>query len=144
MAEDAYPGLLIAVDFDGTLCEASYPMCGKPLPGAIEGVKALAEKHTLILWTCRSGEALKNAKEWLEMHWILDCFVAFNEHEPSVFNAFKNDTRKIAADIYIDDRNIGCIADGHLDWSKVMAQMEIVEERYTTFLAAIKEKVKEL
>ena len=48
---------VIAIDFDGTLCENKYPEIGLPRWGVI--FKALSEQENgaaLILWTCRTGK----------------------------------------------------------------------------------------
>ena len=58
--------MIIAVDFDGTLCENRYPEIGYPMPRAIDSMRRLHEDgHYLILWTCRTGERLKDAINWL-------------------------------------------------------------------------------
>ena len=51
--------MIIAVDFDGTLCMGTYPEIGSPKPYAVEVMNKLkADGHYLILWTCRWGERL--------------------------------------------------------------------------------------
>lgn len=53
---------VIAIDFDGTLCENKYPEIGLPRWGVI--FKALSEQENgaaLILWTCRTGKELNDA-----------------------------------------------------------------------------------
>lgn len=82
---------------------------------AREVIQELAKDHTLILWTCREGKKLDEAKEFLRKHEILYYFTYINKN--SNFNILKydNDCRKIGADIYIDDRIIG----GFPRWSKI-------------------------
>ena len=47
---------IIAVDFDGTLCENRYPEIGKPNEKVINYlIKRQKEGDKLILWTCRCG-----------------------------------------------------------------------------------------
>ena len=58
----------------------------------------------LILWTSREGEKLELAKAYLDSYNILDCFVAFNEPAPHL-NFSQG--RKIFANYYVDDLNIG-------------------------------------
>lgn len=53
---------VIALDFDGTICENEYPKIGKPKMDVIQ--RALKEQEdgaALILWTCREGTLLKEA-----------------------------------------------------------------------------------
>ena len=79
--------MIIAIDFDGTICQNKYPEIGEPMPLAIESIKELQERgHNLILWTCRKGELLDDAVRWCEEHGIP--FDLVNEHEPNNLRAF--------------------------------------------------------
>lgn len=105
--------LTIAVDFDGTIVENRYPKIGKPLLFAIETLKKLQEDgHQLILWTYRTGPELKEAVEYCKKQGIH--FYAVNNSYPEE----KYDSslsRKIQADFFIDDRNIG----GLMGWGEI-------------------------
>jgi len=94
----------IAVDFDGTIVEHRYPRIGKVMPFAFETLKALQKKkHEIILWTYRAGKELDEAIEFCKENGVE--FYAINKSYPEEF--FTDDiSRKIYADIYIDDRNI--------------------------------------
>ena len=95
----------IAVDFDGTLCKNMYPEIGEPnmkLIGALKNYKKYG--HTLILWTCRDGKLLENALNFCK-HYGLE-FDYINENAQMRMKVFKNNTRKIGADLYIDDKAI--------------------------------------
>ena len=96
--------MIIAVDFDGTIVEHKYPGIGKVRPFAFETLKALQKKgHQLILWTFRSGKRLEEAVEFCKKNGVE--FYAINKNYPEEpWN--ENDSRKINADYYIDDRNI--------------------------------------
>ncbi len=108
--------MIIAVDFDGTICESEWPEIGKPLPGSIETMKALQETgHTLILWTCRSGKCLDDAVDWLFNKGIVPD--AVNKNVERDFLTL-GDTRKIYADIYLDDRSFFGISKSY-DWADV-------------------------
>ena len=97
--------MIIAVDFDGTLVEHRYPAIGKEILFAFETLRELQkQKHQLILWTIRSGKELDEAVEYCKARGIE--FYAVNKSFPEeIFE--ETDSRKINADIYIDDRNIG-------------------------------------
>jgi hydroxymethylpyrimidine pyrophosphatase-like HAD family hydrolase len=97
--------MIIAIDFDGTIVEHRYPAIGKTIPFAFKALKALqARNHRLILWTYRSGRQLDEAVEFCRSHGIE--FYAVNKNYPEeVWSA--EDSRKILADLYIDDRNLG-------------------------------------
>lgn len=99
-----YDFRVVAVDFDGTLCEDRYPFIGKPNTKLIDEIKRRqANGDRIILWTCRSGDLLKNAVRWCyEQHGLI--FDAVNENIPGVAAVYNNDSRKVFADEYIDDR----------------------------------------
>lgn len=101
------PSLVIAIDFDGTIVEHRYPFIGKIRPFAFETLEALQVKgHRLILWSHRADKKLAEAVNFCRSHGIE--FYAVNKNYPEeIWN--ENDSRKILADIYIDDRNIGGI-----------------------------------
>ncbi|MCX7985552.1 MAG: hypothetical protein N2662_01250 [Bacteroidales bacterium] len=97
--------MIIAVDFDGTIVEHEYPRIGKEKPFAFYTLKKLqADGHLLILWTSRQGEALNEAVEFCRKNGIE--FYAVNKNSPDE-TWDENVGRKIVADIYIDDRNLG-------------------------------------
>ena len=99
--------MIIAVDFDGTIVEHKYPNIGKVIPFALESLKLLQKKgHQIILWTCRTGKELDEAVIFCQKHGIE--FYAVNKNYPE--EQFDITVpRKIHADIYIDDRNLGGI-----------------------------------
>src|SRR6056297_2529519 len=104
----------IAVDFDGTIVEHRYPDIGKEMPFAFETLKALIEKrHQLILWTYRSGSELEEAVEFCRKNGVE--FYAVNKNYPEEVFDQHSMGRKIIADIYIDDRNIG----GFPGWGEI-------------------------
>lgn len=97
--------MIIAVDFDGTIVEHKYPKIGKPLPFAFEVLKKLQEKgHILILWSYRAGKELDEAVEFCRKNGLE--FFAVNKNHPEEQFSEKI-SRKILADVYIDDRNFG-------------------------------------
>lgn len=99
---------IIAVDFDGTLCENRYPEIGKPNRLIINYVKEQKAKGAkIILWTCRVGDMLYNAVKWCEEQNII--FDAVNKNLPEIIESFGTDTRKIFADEYLDDRSFNSL-----------------------------------
>lgn len=108
---------IIAVDFDGTIVESRYPKIGKPMMFAFETMKKLQEMgHPLILWTYRSGKYLDEAVEFCRDNGIE--FYAVNKSYPEE-EFDESISRKIAADIFIDDRNVG----GFIGWGEVYRQL---------------------
>jgi hydroxymethylpyrimidine pyrophosphatase-like HAD family hydrolase len=103
----------IAVDFDGTIVEHKYPAIGEEMLFAFETLKQLKKQgHTLVLWTYRAGRELDEAVEYCRENGLE--FYAVNKNYPE--EEFDDSiSRKIDADLFIDDRNVG----GFLGWSKI-------------------------
>lgn len=96
---------IIAVDFDGTLCENMYPEIGKPNDVLIDELKVRKDNgDKIILWTCRVGDQLEQAIAWCQEHELV--FDAVNHNLPEIIKSFGCDPRKIFANEYIDDRNV--------------------------------------
>jgi hypothetical protein len=95
---------IIAVDFDGCLCENAWPEIGKPNVELIERLKAsqMWGGDKLILWTCREGESLAKAVEWCKARGLV--FDAVNENLPERIEQYGGDSRKVSADLYLDDK----------------------------------------
>lgn len=122
----------IAVDFDGTIVEHKYPDIGKERMFAFETLKALLnDGHQLILWTVRVGKELEDAVEYCRKNGVE--FYAINKNYPEEI-LDENTGRKILADLYIDDRNVGGLPgwgeiyhiinpeanrNAELDWKKI-------------------------
>lgn len=106
--------MIISIDFDGTIVEENYPGIGALKPGAIEVLMELSRRgHYLILNTCRAGEDLLTA-----LNFCLGLGIVFNrvnDNNPEM-TAAHYPTRKVYADIYIDDHNLG----GFPGWYKTL------------------------
>ncbi len=116
--------MTIAVDFDGTIVEHRYPEIGKELPFATQTLRMLiADRHKLILWSVREGKLLEDAVEWCRQRGVE--FYAVNKDFPEEDLA-KNQSfsRKLKADVWIDDRNVG----GLPDWGTIY---QMITERKT-------------
>ena len=95
--------MIIAVDFDGTLCENEYPDIGRPIQPVINWLTESKKRgHKIILWTCRCGWKLDRAVEWCREHGLE--FDKVNENLDEVIQQHGGDTRKIYADMYVDDK----------------------------------------
>lgn len=96
---------VIAVDFDGTLCESAWPEIGKANWPVINEVKRRqADGDRIILWTCRTGALLDRAVEWCRDHGLT--FNAINSNVPERIEQCGDDPRKVSADEYWDDRAV--------------------------------------
>ena len=100
---NAMDHLIIAVDFDGTLCYSNWPDVGEPNTALIEYLKLWKKQgNKLILWTCRAGDALELAIHWCRQHDLV--FDAVNDNLPETIEKYGHNSRKITCDYYIDDR----------------------------------------
>jgi len=115
----------IAVDFDGTIVEHRYPAIGETKLFAFETLKELQKRgFILILWTFRAGQELEEAVEFCRSHGVE--FYAVNKNYPEeVFDA--SAPRKIDADIFIDDRNLGGFIEWSVVWQMIFPESNLVE-----------------
>lgn len=96
---------IYAIDFDNTLAITCFPEIIGPNKKMVAFTKAVqAQGHKIILWTSRAGADLENAVEWCRLQGLV--FDAVNEPLPEQIKRWGNDTRKIYADYYIDDKNV--------------------------------------
>jgi hypothetical protein len=114
---EQFMNIKIAVDFDGTIVDHEYPKIGKEKLFAFRTLKELEKKGArLILWTFRTGKELDEAVEYCRQNGIE--FYAVNRNYPEeVFD--ESISRKIDADLFIDDKNLG----GFPGWSEVWQQV---------------------
>ena len=104
----------ISVDFDGTIVEHRYPEIGKEMIFAFETLKALHKQgHQLILWTIRTGKELEEAVEYCSKNGVE--FYAVNKNYPEEVFEEGEVSRKINAEVFIDDRNVG----GFPGWGEI-------------------------
>lgn len=97
--------MIYAVDFDGTLCENQYPDIGEPNKILINFLKKVKDEgNEIILYTMREGDVLDKAVEWCKTYGLE--FDAVNDNLLRMQQFFKNNPRKIFANVYIDDHNI--------------------------------------
>jgi len=107
----------IAIDFDGTIAEDSFPELGAIKPYAAQVIKKVADHGGQIaIWTCRAGVYVNQIKELLNEYGIP--YHTFNEPFPEQLAMFPDNSRKIFADVYIDDRSLHAKEEG-IDWLDV-------------------------
>lgn len=99
--------MIIAVDFDGTLCGESWPYIGEPNVNLIRYLrKAKLRGDKLVLYTMREGKLLQEAIDWCKAEGLE--FDAVNDNVKVMQEQFGNNPRKVFADYYIDDHNAIC------------------------------------
>lgn len=109
---------IIAIDFDGTMVAHDYPNVGHDI-GAVPVIKKLmAARHSIILFTMRTGGQLKDAVNWCENHGIALYGVNNNPTQ-----AKWSSSPKVFANFYLDDAALGCplmhdatTGRDHVDW----------------------------
>ena len=118
--------MIIAVDFDGTISRGKYPAIDGEQPYAGESLRKLhSQGHKIIIWTCRTGDRLLEAINWLLEHQIP--FSRINDHDPDNLAKYGGEGgKKIYAHVYIDDKNIG----GFPGWPACLAEIELMEAEY--------------
>ncbi len=135
--------MVIAVDFDGTIVEHRYPEIGKEVPFAIQTLKMLIkEQHRLILWTVREGKLLDEAVEWCKQRGVE--FWAINKDYPEEEKENNNNySRKLKADLFIDDRNVGGLPEWGLIYQMVQTKKsykQIIKEQLSAHSEPVKKK----
>ena len=90
--------MIIAVDYDGTL-----EIKGKLNQQLIESLRRVQRRgDTVILWTCREGKTLQNALQALNGAGFRPQYV--NCNAPEAIRRMGHDSRKVYADLYLDDK----------------------------------------
>lgn len=118
--------MVIAVDFDGTIVEHEYPKIGRPIPFAIETLLQLQKDgHVLLMWSVRDGRLLQEAVDYCESKGLK--FYAANKNYPEEDVATAS--RKLNAEIFIDDRNVG----GLPDWGVIYHAIKATERGESSF-----------
>ena len=104
----------IAVDFDGTIVEHEYPGIGKEKLFAFQTLRELEKLGArLILWTFRAGPELEQAVEFCRKNGV-EFYAVNSSYEGEIFDS-EGASRKIDADLFIDDRNLG----GFPGWGEI-------------------------
>lgn len=108
---------IISIDYDSTLFEGSFPELGEPIKEVIDKVKEFQATGLVevALWTCREGKSLEEAIQRCKEQGLE--FDAVNENTPFELGYMERQkakgnmfaTRKIYADIYVDDKSPGSI-----------------------------------
>lgn len=112
--------MIIAVDFDGTIVKHRYPAIGEERPFAVATLKMLqADGHRLILWSVREGKELEEALQWCRERGLE--FYAANKDFPEEAPEGESFSRKLKADLFIDDRSFGGLPDWGVIYHRIKA-----------------------
>lgn len=124
---------IIAVDFDGTLCEFAFPKIGEQTEKQKELLESLIEArkngHKVILWTNRGDNeeypVLTEAVEWCKERGLE--FDAVNENIPGL-KKLSGPSPKVVADVYIDDKAVRFRSDFPEEQDSVLHALKILSE----------------
>ena len=119
---------IIAVDFDGTIVEQRFPDVGPIVPYAMSTMHRIQDAgHRIILWTCRTGDNLKDAVNLLNDHGIRLHGINANAYD----DEYGTGGIKAWAHLYIDDMALGAPLSSSLhqerwfiDWQRVEVDLE--------------------
>lgn len=117
--------MIIAVDFDGTIVESNFPTIVAPMSGALDALSMLADDgHFIIIWTCRTGQHLLDAINWLLEHNVK--FNRVNDHNPENVALYGDAGNKVYAHVYVDDKNLG----GFPGWFEAYDMISNMEDEF--------------
>lgn len=97
--------MILAIDFDGTIVDDRYPQIGNLRKDAAETIQQLhADGHYIIIWSCRTDRKKYEMMDYLVQNDIP--YHQINKSNPDNVAKYGIDTRKVYADVYIDDKAI--------------------------------------
>lgn len=123
--------MIIAVDFDGTIVTHEYPKIGKDIPFAIDTLIKIQTdlQLRLILWTVREGKELQEAVDYCKKRGLE--FYAVNANYPEE-TPENGEPRKLKADLFIDDRNLGGLPDWGVIYQMISSANHFNIEAFST------------
>ena len=112
----------IAIDFDDTIADTTFPQInGLKHQADIYINKLYSEGFNIIINTCRSGKYEGQVQEFLDKYGINYHYI--NSNLPESIAYYKQDCRKISADLYVDDKCLMGIPD---TWKEIY---DIIKEK---------------
>lgn len=111
----------VAFDFDGTIVNDAFPEIGTLKEFAKETINKFKEMGgRVLIHTCRANEHEQMVREFLDNNGVVYDTINENHHEMQAM--YKNDPRKLGADLYIDDK--GYKVD-KIDWREVASVLGV-------------------
>jgi hypothetical protein len=100
--------MIYAIDFDGTIVEEKFPEIGALKPEAAEFIRHIRQNgDKWILYTMRGGQHLEDAVAFLIANDLIPDAINDNLPEVQAAFAYNPNPRKVFANFYIDDHNMG-------------------------------------
>ena len=128
--------LIIAIDFDKTICDTEYPNIGPFFSNSIEIINKWYDLGAyIIIWTCRTGQSLYEAEAHLLKNRVK--FHKINDQHPNGLLNFGTEiqlehnlhSRKVWSHILIDDTSIDWMLNGHPGWVKLDLMIKKIIEK---------------
>ena len=118
--------MIVAVDFDGVLHDGKkFPDIGNPRKGVFHHLIEMRKQgHKVILWSCREGRNLTDAVMFCNEQGLH--FDAINDNLPSMREKYGNNSRKVFADLYIDDKGMDAVE--FMQWRRQMENVKKSKE----------------
>ena len=117
--------MILAIDFDGTIVRGQFPAMDGLIIGSKEYITKLKEAgHYIIINSCRSGQQAIDAVNFLIENGVP--FDRFNDNEPTQVAKYGNNSRKVYAHVYIDDKQVG----GLPEWNEIFLYIIDLEAKY--------------
>jgi len=127
---------IVAVDFDKTICDSSYPAIGSLKPGACEALaKIRSLGYWIIIWSCRTckffPEVFASDGETLDMNrGVVRDMIGFLDDNHVPYDEIDDGTKgKPYAAFYIDDKAIRF----ENNWDAVANQIASIESGKVAF-----------
>ena len=118
--------LVIAIDFDGTICELAFPEVGAMKKMAKHYINKLYDEgHKILINTCRSGLYEGMAETFLKENGIKYHYI--NSNLLYLIENYGQDCRKISADIYIDDKCLMGLPD---TWEEIYNRVFLINLKH--------------
>jgi len=117
--------MILAIDFDGTIIHGQFPNIDGLVHGSKQYIQMLkTDGHYIIINTCRSGQQLVDAVNFLLQNDIP--FDRVNDNEPTSIAKYNNNSRKVYAHVYVDDKQVG----GLPEWKIIYNWIIELEKKY--------------
>jgi len=132
---ELFEQFIVAIDYDKTLAQTTYPDVGALYPSAKEVInKWVNQGIYIIIWTCRTGESALKAESSLLENGLF--FHKFNDHHPNGLLHYGSEiqmeqklySRKVWSHVLIDDTSIDWVLNGHPGWINLDKMMQQIIE----------------
>lgn len=110
---------ILSLDFDRTIVDSNYTTIHGLRKDAKHYINLLfKEGYYIIINTCRCGDEQNNAENFLKKEDVL--FHLINQNNSDLVKFYNADSKKVSADIYVDDKSLENILHPEfLEWKNI-------------------------